>query len=100
MSKGSEGRSLVITMTAAAFATGVGLAGAFDMSGDPKLPKIQAGVTGHATLPETNAPDVPDLAARVERLRAIMETRSNEPGFNIAQFSNRWCNERCRKKDK
>lgn len=95
MSKGSEGRSLVITVTAAAFATGVSLTGAFDMIGGSKSPEIHAGAKGHSTSPETNASDVPDLATRVERLRALTETRSGEPGFTIAQFSNRWCNEKC-----
>jgi len=91
MSKRLESRSYLGAVTGAALASGVGLVGWPAVAGEPMT---QCGSAESIAHIEAQDSVLPNLAARIERLRASLNPCDGD-GTTIAQFSNKWCNERC-----
>jgi hypothetical protein len=84
-------------MTGAALASAIGMAALPAAAGEPLAPCSSPAPTARIAEQGSALPDLakPDLAARIEKLRASLDLCDGGSGAVIAQFSNRWCNERC-----
>jgi hypothetical protein len=87
-----ESRSYVGAVTGAALASAFGVATLPAAAGEPLIPCSSPAST--VRIVEQGSV-LPDLAARIEKLRVSLDFCDEGSGAVIAQFSNRWCNERC-----